>query len=233
MDYEAGLKRFGECYKDRDRVEFPLIFSMCEFSGKTVLEIGSDREGISIERILEKAKSMFATNIREDVLAGLKGRFGIGARVCMAEKLPFEDRSFDIVFSRWSIMYTELKKSVKEMCRVAKSNVFIVLPSPGGDQATIKTIKEEGKPREREVRISRIKKLLDENGFTVKEERRILRFVFPDVDGAFQILMAVDFDNELPDEGKARLRNILSGKVGIEGVEFTQGACFLCGTRRG
>jgi hypothetical protein len=231
MEHGAALKRFEECYKDRDSVEFPLIFSMCKFSGKTVLEIGSGGEGLSIERILPKAKRVFVTDTSEDMLSGLKQRFGIGARVCRAEKLPFDNKSFDIVFSRWSIMYTELKKSIKEMCRVAKSNVFIILPSSEGDQATIKTIKEEGKPKEREERISMIKKLLDERGFGVKEERRILRFVFPSVDEAFEILMAVDFDNELLDEGKTRLRNILSGKEILGGVEFTQGACFLCGTR--
>ena len=56
------------------------------------------------------------------------------------------------------------------------------------------------------ISISKIKRIMDKNGFDVKEGRKILRFVFPSVDEAFQVLMAIDFDNELIDEGKTRLR---------------------------
>jgi hypothetical protein len=233
MEHDVAMKRFGEYYKDRDRVEFPLIFSMCDFSGKTVLEIGSGGEGFFIRRVLHKAKQVVASDTSEEALSELKKDFDIDTRVCSAEKLPFADSSFDIVFSRWSIMYTNLKKSVREMCRVARESVFIILPSPEGDQAQMKTIKEEGKPKLREERITKIKSLLDKNGFDAREARKVLRFVFPDADEAFQVLMAVDFDNELTEDGSKRLRNFLSGKEDIGGVEFTQGTCFICGTRRG
>ncbi|MDQ7081874.1 MAG: methyltransferase domain-containing protein [Aquificota bacterium] len=48
-----------------------------------------------------------------------------------AESLPFKDRSFDWVISNFSLHWTDLRKSVPELFRVARVGVGVALPVEG------------------------------------------------------------------------------------------------------
>ncbi len=228
MKYVIALRKFGECYLDRYRKEFPVIFSMCSFRGKSVLEIGSGEEGYFIKAALKKTKHILATDISEGILKKLRKNVHINTKVCRAEKLPFPDKSFDIVFSRWVVPHVDdLRKTVNEMCRVGGKNVIVVLPSEQGDQTKLKMMVDKNSVERRKERINKIKKIIIGHGFSIKERRVILHFSFPNVDEAMKILLAVEFHNKLSKKNRVLVREFLSKNQNHVG--YTQGASFICG----
>jgi ubiquinone/menaquinone biosynthesis C-methylase UbiE len=146
--------------------------------------------------------------------------------------LPFHDKSFEIVFSRWIAQNIDkLEKAVKEMCRVAKSNIIIVLPSEEGDETKMLEIKFPDKFECRKKRIINIKKWISKCDFKIKEKRKLLKFLFPDTDETIEILSALSFNNVLSIKDKLKLREFLSNRKKKNGFHLTQGASFICGTR--
>jgi ubiquinone/menaquinone biosynthesis C-methylase UbiE len=232
MDYAEALRRFGECYKDRYSVEFPLMLELCSFEGKNILEIGAGREGYFPSQVLEKVKRYVATDISEDILDELAGHVNVDTGVCRAESLPFGDRSFDIVLSRWVTQGVDLEAATREMCRVAGEAVMIVLPSEEGDETDMLRIKFQGKREERRDRVLGIKKWISESGLRASEERRMLRFLLPDPGEAADIMSALAFGNDLNGEEKQKLMEFFKRKMTREGIWFRQGACFILGRRQ-
>lgn len=55
------------------------------------------------------------------------------ATVCDIEDLPFKDSSFDFAISNFSLHWTDLNKSIKEICRVLKkdSKFYFCMPVEG------------------------------------------------------------------------------------------------------
>ena len=209
MNYEEALKIFSDSYLDRYSVEFPTIFSIVNFDSKTVLEIGS-AEGYFVKEASRIAKSVRTSD--------------------SFYSLPFDDNFFDIVLSRWVIQNVEdVEKLVREMCRVAKENVIIILPSDGGDETRILSIKFHDKFRMRKERIEKIKKLLSESGFKVKEEKNLLNFRFKDVNTAVEVFYNLGFKGSLADDEIDRLKKFLSERQKENGVHITQGASYICG----
>jgi hypothetical protein len=211
MDYNKALERFSECYKDRYSVEFPMILKLCDFKNKSILEI-SPAEGYFVNEVSKIASKVTISEI--------------------SEKLPFHDKSFEIVFSRWIAQNIDkLEKAVKEMCRVAKSNVIIVLPSEEGDETKMLEIKFPDKFECRKKRIINIKKWISESDFKVKEEKRLLKFLFPNIEESIDIFSALSFKKKLSDEEKIKLKEFFLNKKKKDGIHFTQGTSFICGTR--
>ncbi|MFH1228793.1 MAG: methyltransferase domain-containing protein, partial [Candidatus Aenigmatarchaeota archaeon] len=185
------------------------IFRLCDFRSKKVLEIGP-AEGHFVKE---------ASKFTGDITA-----------VDAVAKLPFADRSFDIVLSRWIIQnMDDIEMAVKEMCRVAKSRVIIVLPSDEGDETGILEIKFPGKSETRKNRVADVKKRVSECGFEVREERRLLNFVFPDLDETVGIFSALSFGNKLSSKETSELRQFLSDRKREDGIHVIQGTSFICG----
>jgi ubiquinone/menaquinone biosynthesis C-methylase UbiE len=232
MDYDKALERFGECYKDRQSVEFPTIFRLCDFRDKTILEIGAGRAGYFPKAAAPLAMRYVATDVSREILDELVSNVGVETKVCRAEKLPFKDRSFDIVFSRWVAQdVKDLEKAVGEMCRVAKENVVMVLPSEEGDETEMLKIKYPGKHYYRKQRIAEIKRWISEAGFKVKETRKTLNFIFPSIEEAVEIMSALGFSNTLSESEKQKLTRFFEKRKTRKGVLFSQGASFICGRR--
>jgi len=209
MNYKDALAKFSQYYKDRYAVEFPTILSLCDFRNKKVLEIGP-AEGYFVEE---------ASKLTNDIATSEN-----------SVDLSFPDKSFDTVISRWVAQnIDDLEKSVKEMCRVSSSNVIIVLPSEEGDETKLLEVKFPDKSDSRKKRSMDIKKWILESGFNVKEERRLLKFLFPDADEAIEIFSALGFDNSLSDEERLSLKEFLLERKKKDGVHLTQGASFICG----
>ncbi|MFC2143648.1 class I SAM-dependent methyltransferase [Candidatus Aenigmatarchaeota archaeon] len=234
MDVKEALEKFSEYYDHRNDVEFPTIFSMCDFTDKRVAEIGAGHQGHFIKELLNKTKSITAVDIDEKALEKLKKRIN-NDMVCYmkapAEDLPFEDNSQDIVFSRWTIHEFDVDSAILEFCRVAKKHVFIVLPSEEGDETEMKNLKEDSSDK-RKQRIDKIKALMEHNGLSVKEERKLLSFTFPSMEEAFEILHAVAFGHGLAEETKEVVKSFLLSRKDGDKIKFTQGASFILGTKK-
>jgi SAM-dependent methyltransferase len=211
MNYEEAMQLFSKYYVDRSTVEFPTILKMCNFKDKRVLEIGP-------------AEGYFKEEVSK--IAGEVQTFGV------TEELPFEDKSFDIVFSRWVVHgFDDVEKAVKEMCRVAKESVMIVLPSDEGDETKLLEIREKGKAQMRKERVLDIRKWIEESGFRVREERRQVKFIFPDVNEATDIFVQIGFDGKASEEEHSRLHDFLMSKRDQGKISLTQGAAFICASR--
>jgi hypothetical protein len=209
MEYKEAMDKFSQSYVDRYSLEFPLIFSMAEFKDKSVLEIGP-AEGYFVS---EAAK---LTDRIETVEP--------------SEKIQFSDGSFDITLSRWIIQGVEgIDGFVGEMCRMAKKNVLIILPSEEGDETEILRIRFPDKSKTRLERLEKIKKLISDFGFEVKEEKRLIKFLFKDLDEAVEVFSALAFRNEATKEESSKLMEFLSKRKQEDGIHVTQGASFICG----
>jgi len=211
MNYRDALAKFSQYYKDRYLVEFPTILGLCDFRNKKVLEIGP-AEGYFAKELSKLTNDITTTDVSVD--------------------LPFPNGSFDIVLSRWIAQNIEdLEKAVKEMCRVAKSDVIIVLPSEEGDETKILEVKMPDKHDSRKKRIKDVKEWISESGFKVKEEKRLLRFLFHDIEEVMEIFSALGFNDELSEKEKSKLKEFLSNRKENDGIHITQGASFICGYR--
>ncbi len=229
MNHTEALEEYEKYYKDREK-EFSIIFDMCDFSRKKVLEIGSGRWGHFVEKVKEIA-DITASDISKEELEILKSKFDVETRVFDAREIPFDDRAFDIVFSRWVIShYIDIDKAVREMCRVSRSIVFNILPSGNGDETLAKSIKYPNKKKAREDRIKKIRDTLEENGFKTEERRELIEFVFPDINRLIDTIIAF-YDDKPSDKELKSLRNFLLSKKEEDGIHFTQGACFLMARR--
>jgi len=211
MNYKEALAKFSQYYKDRYSVEFPTILSLCDFRNKKVLEIGPT-EGYFVKEVSKLTNEIAISEISVD--------------------LSFPDKSFDIVLSKWTAQnIDDLEKAIKEMCRVAKKNIVIVLPSEKGDETKLLKVKFPEKSKSRKKRIENIKKWISECGFSVKEERKLLKFTFPDLEETIEIFSALGFDNNLSDEEVSSIKEFLSNKKKRDGIHLNQGASFICGYR--
>jgi ubiquinone/menaquinone biosynthesis C-methylase UbiE len=211
MEYDEAIKKFSQYYVDRNRLEFPTIFKTCDFRNKSVLEIGP-AEGYFTKEASKIADYVTTTEV--------------------SPRLPFPDKYFDIVFSRWTIQNIEdLKREIIEMCRVAKENVMVVLPSEEGDETKLLEIKFSNKHKNRKKRIEDIKKWISKCGFKIKERKKLLKFVFPDLEEAVKIFSAIGFENKLSKRETVKLRKFLMNRQNKKGIALTQGASFICGYR--
>jgi len=230
MEYDTALEKFGGAYQDRKK-ELGLIFSMVDFRNKFVLEVGSGSEDYFIKELLKKTDNIMATDISEKKLLGLK-KLNVQTKACNAEALPFFNRSFDIVFSRWVLQHVDEKKAVSEMCRVSDKAVVIVFPNEQGDETKLKAIVEKNNPEKRKKRVGEIKKTMGDNGFFVKEERRILNFRFSNIKQAMEVLSAVEFNNKVSGSENEKIEKFLKERQKGIAIRLTQGASFISGVRK-
>ncbi len=232
MEYTKALDLFGKYYIDRYSVEFPTIFSLCDFKGKSVLELGAGQWGYFAKEAIKVACNYVATDISVSILRKLKQNVKVKTTVCRAESLPFPDNSFDIVFSRWVAQdVKDLEKAVKEMCRVAKSCVVLVLPSEEGDETKMLQIKFPDKYNYRKTRIKNMRRWLSECDLIVGEVRKKLNFIFPNIKFAIEILSALGFKNKLNKNEKHKLEEFFLKRKTSKGIIFSQGAAFICGIK--
>jgi hypothetical protein len=212
MEYKEALEKFSQSYIDRNDVEFPLIFTLADFKDKRILEIGP-AEGYFI-----REASKFTDRIES---------------VDSYDKLQFSDGSFDITLSRWIIQgVDDLEGFVRDMCRVANKNVIIVLPSDEGDETEILKIRFPEKSKARAERLDKIKTLISECGFSVREERKLIRFLFKDLNETVDIFSALGFKNEMTDDERSTLLEFLEKRKDDEGIHLTQGASFIVGCKQ-
>jgi SAM-dependent methyltransferase len=120
-----------EPYYRYKRERFLSLLNEVDFKGKTVLEIGSGPGG-NLKALLTKSpKSLTGVDISPDMVELAKSILPPEVDIIKVNgtQLPFEDRSFDYVFTATVLQHNTdevmLKQLMAELCRVAGEKVFL------------------------------------------------------------------------------------------------------------
>lgn len=121
-----------EPYYRYKRKNFLKLFNSIGFADKKILELGSGPGG-NLQLLLKKhCKELIGVDISEKMIELSKQiLLGENVRIFKIDGaiLPFEDGYFDIVFSSTVLQHntdeTQLRKLVKEICRVSGSDVIL------------------------------------------------------------------------------------------------------------
>ena len=98
-----------------------------DLAGNTLLDVGC-AAGIETKLFSDKGLSAEGVDINEELIDEASRKFPeLNFRVGNAEVLPYQDSSFDIVFSINTLFYTDIEKSLKEFLRVVKSDGICIL----------------------------------------------------------------------------------------------------------
>ncbi len=131
-----------EPYYRYKRERFLDLLNEIDFSGKTVLEIGNGPGGNLKALLAQHPKSLTGVDISPEMVALAKSHLPPEVNIVQINgtQLPFEDKSFDYVFTATVLQHNTdevmLKKIMAELCRVAKEKVFLferIEPSIIGD----------------------------------------------------------------------------------------------------
>lgn len=106
-----------------DQLELSIIRPLAQ--QKDVLEVGCGT-GLLMKEIKESASSIKGIDISEQMLEKAKER-GLDVQQGIAEKLPYDDDTFDLVYSFKVLAHVEnIKEAMNEMNRVLKPGGFLV-----------------------------------------------------------------------------------------------------------
>jgi len=88
--------------------------------GKTLLDVGC-AEGVEVNEFRKLGLKADGIDAKENFIVNAQKKFPEANFVVgSAEKLPFVDQSYDIIFSINTLFYTDIEKSLPEFCRVLK-----------------------------------------------------------------------------------------------------------------
>lgn len=120
-----------EPYYRYKRKKFLDLLLENDYSGKTVLEIGSGPGGNLKELLSKSPKSLTGVDISSDMVELAKSNLPSQVEIIKINgtKLPFEDKSFDYVFTATVLQHNTdesmLIQLMGEIARVAKEKIFI------------------------------------------------------------------------------------------------------------
>ncbi len=120
-----------EPYYRYKREKFLNLLEELDFTGKSILELGSGPGGNLNEVWKQKPGRLAGADISTEMIE--IARKNISGEIELfkidGKKLPFADREFDIVFSATVLQHNTdeqmLKSIMEEMCRVSKHKVFL------------------------------------------------------------------------------------------------------------
>ncbi len=120
-----------EPYYRYKRDRFLALFREVDFKGKTVLEIGCGPGGNLKELLSHSPKSLTGVDISPDMIELAKSNLPPQVNILKVNgtSLPFEDRSFDCVFTATVLQHntdeTMLRQLMSEMCRVTADKLYL------------------------------------------------------------------------------------------------------------
>jgi ubiquinone/menaquinone biosynthesis C-methylase UbiE len=130
MNYDAMYQNKDLWEKNQHdelvRSKIPIILDWIPSDVKTILDVGCGN-GI-ITNILAEKYDVTGTDFSASALEFVKGKKVLAS----ADNLPFEDRSFDLVFSSELLEHLPkdvLDKAMAEMRRITKGYVFLTVPN--------------------------------------------------------------------------------------------------------
>jgi ubiquinone/menaquinone biosynthesis C-methylase UbiE len=132
IDRRIFHPRYMRLTADRAGRPFGLFVDFDGLAGKDVLEVGCG-SGIAAQMFAEAGAMLTAVDLTPWAVETTRARleaFGLSARVfeADAERLPFDDESFDVVFS-WGVIHhsSDMDRALRELVRVARSGGQVVL----------------------------------------------------------------------------------------------------------
>jgi ubiquinone/menaquinone biosynthesis C-methylase UbiE len=159
-----------EPYYRYKRKEFLKLLNEYDFTGKSVLEIGHGPGGNLIEVYKQKPKRLAGVDISGQMVKLARNKIPqhIEVQKINGTELPFEDRSFDVVFTATVLQHNTdekmLKALMKEIARVSKDTVLFferIEKSIMGDELCL------GRP------VAFYNKIMEEYGFELRSTKFI------------------------------------------------------------
>src|SRR3989344_4733631 len=135
MDYKYIAKSYNELHKEEQLKKLKIIKENIKINSKTtLLDIGCGT-GISTESFKCKAKGIDPS---KEMISIAKNKNLIHG---YAEKLPFKNKSFDVIVSVTAIHnFKDQEKALDEMLRIGKKTIVItLLKNLSKDNTTITT----------------------------------------------------------------------------------------------
>lgn len=141
----AWQKYYPQLKEQLAEVTAALVDAAAPRAGMSILDLasGTGEPSLSLARRVAPTGTVTATDLSRGMLAALKanavaeGVTNIETRVCDAQQLPFPDATFDLVTSRFGVMFfVEIARALAEIRRVLKPGGRIALmvwgaPAPG------------------------------------------------------------------------------------------------------
>ena len=132
LDSRIFHPRYMRLTADASAVPFSLFVPFAELAGKDVLEVGCG-SGIAVQLFAEADANVTAVDLTPWAVATTRARmeaFGLAAEVLEAdaERLPFDDGSFDLVFS-WGVIHhtSDMDAALAQLVRVLRPGGTLVL----------------------------------------------------------------------------------------------------------
>lgn len=131
-EYESFFKRYDD-YRYSKEPHILSNLDRIDFEGKSVLEIGLG-QGADSEQIVKRGGIFSGVDLTAEAVKRTLMRFGLHGSAydrieqASALNLPFEDNSFDIIFSHGVLHHIpEIKMAEREILRVLKPNGELVV----------------------------------------------------------------------------------------------------------
>jgi ubiquinone/menaquinone biosynthesis C-methylase UbiE len=113
------------------RRRFLKMLTAVDFTGKSILEIGSGPGGNLKEIWTKKPSRLVGADISEDMISLSKSHLNSDIELVKIDgtSLPFQNKEFDCVFTATVLQHNTneemLKKIMEELCRVSQEKVFL------------------------------------------------------------------------------------------------------------
>jgi SAM-dependent methyltransferase len=141
----AWQKYYPEMKEQFAELTAALVAAAAPRPGLRVLDLasGTGEPALSLARRVAPSGQVMATDLNQDMLAALRanrdaeGLANVDTRVCDAHELPFPNDTFDLVTSRFGVMFfAEMDRALSEIRRVLKPRGRIAFavwgaPEPG------------------------------------------------------------------------------------------------------
>jgi len=122
--YQNIKVRASERPTDMNNASIEYVIEHADKNAETLLDVGSGR-GYFLNVLADRTRYKLTGIDMADQIPGLKANYVKG----VIEKLPFPDKSFDIVTCTHTIEHIiNLKQAIDELKRVARKQVIIVTP---------------------------------------------------------------------------------------------------------
>lgn len=145
IQYQGKAQTYMQSQVHAEGIEFAKMRQIINATNaKTLLDLGCGGGHVSYQ-LADLVDSVIAYDLSEEMVttvcqtAKTKGLNNITGKVGCAEKLPFADRQFDVVITRFSAHHWQhISQAIAEMYRVVKPNdVVIVVDILGHSQPVI------------------------------------------------------------------------------------------------
>ena len=235
MEFEEAYKAIVEASVEKDAKEVPTILSCFDFDGLDCLEIGCGplaRLAFGIVEVAShvtclEANSKFAKEakdlVREEGMSykikvrehNWKENADLSHPPAQGEyELPFEDNSFDVVYSAWlPHSLTSREDFLREIARISRKYVLLIMPGTHGDEPDLVSIVRFGEKERREEYRRKISNALVSYGFFVNYKSDILKLDYKNFQEIKEVYYCLAFKNEALLDKKQDVDVFLSDKV--------------------